>query len=39
MESFITTSVPPNGGQRSFYVTLKTAGLVIAEPIDGYTVK
>lgn len=39
MESFVTTSVPPNGGQRSFYVTLKTAGLVTAEPGDSYSVK
>lgn len=38
MESFVTTSVPPNGGQRSFYVTLKTAGLVTAEPGDSYSV-
>eukprot|EP00804_Cyclotella_cryptica_P016070 CCRYP_004212-RA/>CCRYP_004212-RA protein AED:0.29 eAED:0.29 QI:149/1/1/1/1/1/4/239/593 len=33
-ESFAPTLVPPNAGQRSFYVTLTSAGFISADPGD-----
>jgi hypothetical protein len=36
--SFTPTSVPPNGGQKSFYVTLKSPGLMSADSL-GQAVK
>eukprot|EP00970_Alexandrium_tamarense_P004231 scaffold706_cov190-Alexandrium_tamarense.AAC.17 len=38
-ENFQPTRIPPNGGQQSFYVTLKANGLQYADPSSGLALK